>query len=59
MSNIYVIQATRTHTYQVTVKAQDEVEAIDQMDDWNSDDFEAYEVDAKWDFEVLLGEVNG
>lgn len=46
----YKVCATRTHEYEVEVEANSEDEAITKLDDWISDDFEDFEVSAKWDF---------
>lgn len=46
----YKVCATRTHEYEVMVEANSEDEAITKLDDWISDDFEDFEVSAKWDF---------
>jgi hypothetical protein len=46
----YKVCATRTHEYEVIVKANSEDEAITKLADWISDDFEDFEVSAKWDF---------
>lgn len=47
----YKIYATLTREYVVEVgEAQDEDDAIKKLDEWISDDFEDYEINAKWDF---------
>ncbi|MFN9959275.1 MAG: hypothetical protein ACK55I_39795, partial [bacterium] len=49
----YKVCATRTHEYEVEVEANSEDEAITKLDDWISDDFEDFEVNAKWDFSAM------
>lgn len=49
----YVVYATLTKTYEVEVKAKDEMDAIKKLDDWIADDFEDYEVGARWDFVAI------
>jgi hypothetical protein len=47
----YKIYATLTKEYVVEVgEAESEDDAINKLDDWISDDFEDYEITAKWDF---------
>ena len=48
----FIIEATRTHWYTVEVEAEDEDAAYHELDDWISDDFEPYETNAQWDFEI-------
>ena len=48
----FIIEATRTHWYTVEVEAEDEDEAYTSLDDWIADDFEPYETNAQWDFEI-------
>lgn len=48
----FVVKATLTKYYEVEVKATDEADAIAQLDDWIADDFEDFEVGAKWDFKA-------
>jgi hypothetical protein len=51
----YVIKAKRTHWYEVTVEADGEMDAIDQVRDWMADDWEEanLEVQAQWDFDAI------
>lgn len=49
----YKVFATSTHEYEVEVEANSEDEAITKLDDWISDDFEGFEVNAKWDFSAM------
>lgn len=48
----YKVEATLTKHYEVEVEATNEMEAIQKLDNWIADDFEGYEVGARWDFEV-------
>jgi hypothetical protein len=49
----YTITATLTKTYEIKVNATDPQNAIDQLDEWISDDFEDFETDAKWEFKAI------
>jgi len=46
------VEATLTKNYEVEVEANSPMEAIESLDEWIADDFEGYEVGAKWDFEA-------
>ena len=48
----FIVRATLTKDYEVEVEANDEMDAIKKLDDWIADDFEDYEVGARWDFEA-------
>lgn len=48
----FTVKATLTKYYEVEVEAIDEEDAIAKLDDWIADDFEDYEIGAKWDFEA-------
>ena len=48
----YIVEATLTKHYEVPVEAEDAMKAIESLDEWISDDFEDFEVGAKWDFEA-------
>jgi hypothetical protein len=48
----FVVEATLTKHYEIEVEAEDAMKAIESLDDWIADDFEDYEVGAKWDFEA-------
>ncbi len=48
----FKIYATRIHKYELTVEAEDEEQAYKSMDDMISDDFENFEVDARWEFAI-------
>lgn len=50
----YKIEAKREHWYTVEIEATDEADALEQIRDWISDDFEDYETRAQWDFEVII-----
>jgi hypothetical protein len=47
-----LVRATSIKVYEVEVEAKDEEDAIAQLDDWISDDFEEYQVDASWQLEA-------
>lgn len=49
----YKIQATLTRTYELTLDGDNELKAWEQTYDWISDDFDEYETDAVWDWNVL------
>lgn len=49
----FIIEAERTHWYEVEIEAEDEYAAIEEIREWISDDFEDYEVNAQWAFEVV------
>lgn len=46
----YTVRATLTKDYEVEVEAEDAMKAIESLDDWIADDFEDFEVGARWDF---------
>lgn len=48
----FIVKATLTKDYEIEVEADNAGEAITKLDDWISDDFEDYEVGARWDFEA-------
>jgi hypothetical protein len=48
----FIVRATLTKDYEVEVEANDEMDAIKKLDDWIADDFEDFEVGARWDFEA-------
>ena len=48
----FTVKATLTKEYEIEVEAEDEMEAIKSLDDWMADDFEDFEVGARWDFEA-------
>lgn len=50
MSEKFVVKATLTKYYEVPIEAKSEMDAIKKLDDWIADDFEDYEVGARWDF---------
>ena len=47
----FIVRATLTKDYEVEVEANDEMDAIKKLDDWIADDFEDFEVGARWDFQ--------
>jgi phosphotransferase system HPr-like phosphotransfer protein len=48
----FIVRATRTIVYEIPAEGKDAMDAIKQLDDWISDDFEGYEVSGRWDFEA-------
>jgi hypothetical protein len=48
----YTITATLTKTYEIKVFATDPQNAIDQLDEWISDDFEEFETGSQWTMEA-------
>jgi len=48
----YTVRATLTREYEIEVDAKDPASAIEKLDDWISDDFEPFEVNAKWELEA-------
>jgi hypothetical protein len=46
----FMIRATLTKEYEVPIMAENELDAIKQLDDWIAYDFEDFEVNAQWDF---------
>jgi hypothetical protein len=48
----YTVFATLTKEYEIEVDASDPASAIDKLDDWISDDFESFEVNAVWELEA-------
>jgi phosphotransferase system HPr-like phosphotransfer protein len=49
----FIVEAKRTHWYEVEVEAVDEEAALAALDDWIADDFEDFETAAQWDLEVI------
>jgi hypothetical protein len=48
----YTVNAVLTKTYAIEVEADDEMKAIESLDDWIADDFEDYETSAQWIMEA-------
>ena len=48
----YLITATVKIEYLVPVEADNESAALQALDEWIIDDFQNYQTDAVWDFEV-------
>jgi hypothetical protein len=48
----YTVNAVLTKTYAIEVEADDEMKAIESLDDWIADDFEDYETSAQWTMEA-------
>lgn len=46
----FKVRATLTREYEITVDASSEEAAIDLIDDWIADDFDKYQVSARWEF---------
>lgn len=55
---MFTIEATRTHWYEVEVEALNEEDAYRQLDEWIADDFEEYETNAQWEFNITEKENN-
>jgi hypothetical protein len=49
----FTVYARLMKTYEVEVEASDSAEAIESLNDWIADDFEAYETNAQWDLEAI------
>jgi hypothetical protein len=49
----YTVIAKLIKTFEIEVEAEDANQAIESLDDWISDDFEAFETNAQWDFEAI------
>lgn len=49
----FQIEAMLIKGYRVEVEAVDEEDAMRQIEDWIVDDFEPYETNAQWEFEVI------
>jgi hypothetical protein len=54
----YIVDAIRTHYYTVELEAEDELDALSQLDDWETDDFEPYQTNAMWEFDTNEKEEN-
>ena len=52
----YMIRATLTKDYEVPIKAENEWDAIKKLDNWIEEDFEYFEVGARWDFKARYAE---
>lgn len=48
----YIINAQRTHWYTVEVEASSKQEALEEVRDWIADDFQDFETNAQWDFDI-------
>jgi hypothetical protein len=49
----YIIECVETHRYEVTVEANNDIEAIDMVRDLDTDQIEEFEVDARWDYQAF------
>lgn len=52
----YIIEAISTQWFEVEVEAEDELDAYAELDDWNADDFEPFNTNATWEFNVITKE---
>lgn len=48
----FIVEAIRTIWYEVEIEAEDEVGAYAELDEWISDDFEDFETNGSWEFEI-------
>lgn len=48
----YIVEAIRTIWYEVEIEAEDEVSAYAELDEWIADDFEEFETNGQWEFEI-------
>ena len=48
----FMVRATLTQDYEIPVEAEDEMKAIEKLDDWIADDFEDFKTTACWNFEA-------
>jgi hypothetical protein len=49
----FKIEAKRTIWYEIEINADDELDALAELDEWIADDFEDYETNGSWEFEVV------
>jgi hypothetical protein len=49
----YKIEATLKRTYELELEGADQFQAWEKTHDWISDDFDDYQTDAVWDWEVI------
>jgi hypothetical protein len=49
----FIVEAVKTEWFEVEIEAEDEVDAYAQLDDWISDDFEDFSVNAQWEFSAV------
>ena len=49
----FIIVATLEVGYEVPIEAEDEQSALAMLDEWIDQDFEPYQKDACWNFDVL------
>ena len=49
----FVVEVIETHTYQVEVESGNEFDALELVREFDTDQLEEYEIDARWDFEVI------
>ena len=53
MQQQFTVQATLTKTYEIYISAENPEDAIASLDEWIADDFEDFEVGARWDFVTI------
>ena len=53
MQQQFTVQATLTKTYEMYISAENADDAITSLDEWIADDFEDFEVGARWDFVAI------
>jgi len=49
----FTIEAERIHWYTVEIEAPNEEAALDEVRGWISDDFDEYETNAQWTFDLV------
>jgi hypothetical protein len=49
----FIVEAIKTEWFEVEIEAEDEVSAYAELDEWISDDFEDYSVNAQWEFGII------
>ena len=49
----YTVEVNRHYTYEVTIEAEDEFEAVELVRDYEIEDLEPHEVDAYFNFDVV------
>lgn len=52
----FVVMATLEKEFAIHLEADNEQEALQQLDDWIADDFDDFVINSKWDFDVLENE---
>jgi hypothetical protein len=49
----YVVEVTQVHRYEVEVESGNEYDALELVREMDTDQLEEFEIDARWDFEVV------